>query len=214
MITCKSWLLFIASYIYIYIICLFSLLAHRSNIGVLDLRVANRAGKAVSVCVCVALHKAVGNLFVTEVFGSSSLENKYIYIYIYIIIYSASGPRLSVSIDSNRSKLLDSGVGAGSGLFSCHQCGWFGMGENLLSHSVRGVLVHIWVQVAYFLPSDEQPSGVNWKHPHFGSSTGWKSSCCNRLPEKTWCKCSAVAQEILWCKVPVWCCGMECCWFF
>ena len=141
MITCKSWLLFIASYIYILYICLFSLLAHRSNIGVLDLRVANRAGKAVSVCVCVALHKAVGNLFVTEVFGSSSLENKYIYIY--IIIYSASGPRLSVSIDSNRSKLLDSGVGAGSGLFSCHRCGWFGMGENLLSHSVRGVLVHI-----------------------------------------------------------------------
>ena len=139
MITCKSWLLFIASYIYIYYIYVYFHSAHRSNIGVLDLRVANRAGKAVSVCVCVALHKAVGNLFVTEVFGSSSLENKYIY----IIIYSASGPRLSVSIDSNRSKLLDSGVGAGSGLFSCHRCGWFGMGENLLSHSVRGVLVHI-----------------------------------------------------------------------
>ena len=210
MITCKSWLLFIASYIYILYICLFSLgpsLKHRCF--------GSSSGKpcwesCVSVCVCVALHKAVGNLFVTEVFGSSSLENKYIY----IIIYSASGPRLSVSIDSNRSKLLDSGVGAGSGLFSCHRCGWFGMGENLLSHSVRGVLVHIWVQVAYFLPNDEQPSGVNWKHPHFGSSTGWKSSCCNRLPEKTWCKCSAVAQEILWCKVPVWCCGMECCWFF
>ena len=68
-------------YIYnIYIICLFSLLAHRSNIGVLDLRVANRAGKAVSVCVSVALHKAVGNLFVTEMFGSSSLENKKKYI--------------------------------------------------------------------------------------------------------------------------------------
>ena len=76
--------------IYIYIICLFSLLAHRSNIGVLDLRVANRAGKAVSVCVSVALHKAVGNLFVTEMFGSSSLENKNIYIYNYLLGLRAS----------------------------------------------------------------------------------------------------------------------------
>ena len=81
------------SIIYILYICLFSLLAHRSNIGVLDLRVANRAGKAVSVCVCVALHKAVGNLFVTEVFGSSSLENKYIYIYHYLLGLRASAQR-------------------------------------------------------------------------------------------------------------------------
>ena len=123
----------------IYIICLFSLLAHRSNIGVLDLRVANRAGKAVSVCVCCAAQscrKFVCDRSVRILFLGKQKK-------IYIIIYSASGPRLSISIDSNRSKLLDSRVGAGSGLFSCHRCGWFGMGENLLSHSVRGVLVHI-----------------------------------------------------------------------
>ena len=141
MITCKSWLLFIASYIYILYMFIFTLgpsLKHRCF--------GSSSGKpcwesCVSVCVCCAAQSC--RKFVCDRSVRILFLGKQIYIYIYIIIYSASGPRLSVSIDSNRSKLLDSGVGAGSGLFSCHRCGWFGMGENLLSHSVRGVLVHI-----------------------------------------------------------------------